>query len=89
MLRPLGYIDPIHPTYVCKLHKSLYGLKQAPQAQFERFSTQLLHLGFQASIADSSLFIRRQGKLLVYLLVYVGDIVLTGNNEQSQQTREN
>ena len=83
MLRPLGYIDPIHPTYVCKLHQSLYGLKQAPQAWFEIFSTQLLHLGFQASIADSSLFIRRQGKLLVYLLVYVGDIVLIGNNEQS------
>lgn len=55
MLQPPGYIDP-HPTYVCKLHKSLYGLKQAPQAWFERFSTQLLYLGFQALIVDSSLF---------------------------------
>ena len=30
MVQPPGYIDHVHPTYVCKLHKSLYGLKQAP-----------------------------------------------------------
>lgn len=82
MLQPPGYIDPIHPNYVYKLHKSLYGLKQAPRAWYERFSTQLIHLGFQASLANSSLFILRHGKLLVYLLVYVDDIVLTGNNPQ-------
>ena len=56
--------------------------KQAPRAWFERFSTELLHLGFQASLSDSSLFIFRQGPLVVYLLVYVDDIVLTGNNPQ-------
>ena len=39
-------------------------------------------MGFQASLADSSLFISRYGKLIVYLLVYVDDIVLTGNNPQ-------
>lgn len=37
-------------------------------------------MGFQASLADSSLFILRQDKILVYLLVYVDDIFLTGNN---------
>ena len=33
--QPLGYVDPSHPSYVCKLHKSLYGLKQAPRAWFD------------------------------------------------------
>ena len=42
----------------------------------------MLHLGFQASLSDSSLFIFRQGSLVVYLLVYVDDIVLTRNNPQ-------
>ena len=39
-------------------------------------------MGFQASLADSSLFFLRQVKLVLYLLVYVDDIVMTGNCPQ-------
>ena len=80
MVQPPGYVDPAHPNHVCRLLKSLYGLKQAPRAWFERFSTQLLHISFQASLADSFLFILKQGPHVVYLLIYVDDIVMTGNN---------
>lgn len=79
MVQPPGYVDPAFPNHVCHLQKSLYGLNSAHRARFERFSTHLLHLGFQASLADSSLFILRHGKFLVFLLVYVDDIVLTSN----------
>uniref|UniRef100_A0A2N9HIT4 Integrase catalytic domain-containing protein n=1 Tax=Fagus sylvatica TaxID=28930 RepID=A0A2N9HIT4_FAGSY len=79
MIQPQGYIDPIHPHYVCKLQKSIYGLKQAPRAWFESFTTQLFHLGFIASNADSSLFIYTENKIIAYLLLYVDDIVLTSN----------
>jgi transposase InsO family protein len=79
MTQPQGYIDPIHPHYVCKLQKSIYGLKQAPRAWFESFTTQLFHLGFIASNADSSLFIYTENKIIAYLLLYVDDIVLTSN----------
>ena len=27
MQQPPGYVDPVNPSYVCKLHQSLYGLK--------------------------------------------------------------
>lgn len=40
----------------------------------------MLNLGFHASLADSSLFIFRHGKILVYHFFYVDDIVLTENN---------
>jgi hypothetical protein len=55
MKQPLGFEDPSHPTFLCKLDKSLYGLKQAPGAWFSRLSGMLLKLGFHASQVDLSL----------------------------------
>ena len=80
MVQPQGYTDSTHPHHVCRLHKSIYGLKQAPKAWFESFTTQLLHLGFIASSADSSLFIYHHQQVIAYLLLYVDDIVLTSNS---------
>lgn len=77
MLQPPGFKDSSCPSYVCKLNKSLYGLKQAPQAWFELFTTYLLTLGFVASLADSSLFVRLEGTSCTYLLLYVDDIIIT------------
>uniref|UniRef100_A0A2N9FFT0 Reverse transcriptase Ty1/copia-type domain-containing protein n=1 Tax=Fagus sylvatica TaxID=28930 RepID=A0A2N9FFT0_FAGSY len=77
MVQPQGYIDSTHPHHVCRLHKSIYGLKQTPRAWFESFTTQLLHLGFIASTADSSLFIYHHQQVIAYLLLYVDDIMLT------------
>ena len=79
MQQPPGYVDSHYPSHVCKLHKSLYGLKQAPRAWFDRFTSQLLHLGFVASLADPSLFIYQSNHTTIYLLLYVDDIILTGN----------
>lgn len=38
MHQSLGFRDPAHHNYVCRLHKSLYGLKQAPRAWYHRFA---------------------------------------------------
>ena len=80
MHQPPGYVDHQFPHHVCRLHKSLYGLKQAPRAWFDRFHSQLLRLGFEASIEDSSLFVYHSHQLIIYLLVYVDDIIITGNS---------
>ncbi|PWA86467.1 gag/pol polyprotein [Artemisia annua] len=78
--QPPGFIDASKADHVCLLHKSLYGLKQAPRAWFERLSNTLHHLGFTGSKTDPSLFILNNGGTLVYVLVYVDDIIVTGNN---------
>lgn len=76
-------MDPSRPDHVCLLHKSLYGLKQAPRAWFQRLSSALISLGFRGSKTDPSLFIYSAHGTLLYMLVYVDDIILTGNNNKA------
>ncbi|KAJ0477853.1 putative RNA-directed DNA polymerase [Helianthus annuus] len=78
--QPPGFIDSQKPDHLCLLHKSLYGLKQAPRAWFNRLSGALLQLGFSGSKTDPSLFIYSHHGALLYMLVYIDDIILTGNN---------
>ncbi|XP_031120833.1 uncharacterized protein LOC116024069 [Ipomoea triloba] len=65
---------------VCKLRRSLYGLKQAPRAWFEKFRNTLLTFSFTQSQYDSSLFFHKTTTGMVFLLVYVDDIIITGND---------
>ncbi|CAL1375187.1 unnamed protein product [Linum trigynum] len=67
-------------TRVCRLHKSLYGLKQASQNWYHKFSAALLSLGFVQSHADHSLFIRKTSTSFVAALIYVDDVILTGDD---------
>lgn len=80
MKQPLGFKDPNHPTFVCKLHKALYGLRQAPRAWFSMFSGFLLQQGFIQSQADASLFTKKSPTGITLVLVYVDDILLTGSD---------
>lgn len=80
MEQPEGYVDKQHSGYVCKLIKSLYGLKQAPRAWYDKLKLALKGWGFRNSRADTSLFVFRKQKSVVLLIVYVDDILLTGND---------
>jgi histone deacetylase 1/2 len=77
--QPAGFNT--NPDLVCRLSKSLYGLKQAPRAWYMRLASFLGSMGFRPTRSDSSLFVLRQGKESVYLLLYVDDIVLTASSK--------
>lgn len=83
MEQPPGFIGSTHPDYVCMLNKALYDLKQASRAWFQRLSLFLLQQVFCCSQADTSLFVFHQGSCILYLLVYVYDIIVTCNHESS------
>ena len=57
-----------------------YELKQALRAQYTTPKNVILQLGFHNPKADFSLFIYNHDSNFCYLLVYVDDFVITGNN---------
>ncbi|CAM8975392.1 unnamed protein product [Rhodiola kirilowii] len=80
MRPPLGY--SISDGMVLRLRRSLYGLKQAPRAWFERFSFVVTAAGFTASDHDPALFIHTSTRGRTLLLLYVDDMLITGDDPQ-------
>lgn len=64
---------------VCRLSKALYILKQASGYWFLTVRGVLLSLGSSQSRADCSLFFRKSGTSVIYILIYVDDMLITGN----------
>ena len=67
---------------ICRLKKSLYGLKQASKQWHAKLSTTITKLGFVQSKSDYALFVHSKGSYFTALLVYVDDILITGNDSQ-------
>lgn len=81
MRQPPGFEDKENPQYVCKLHKAIYELKQAPRAWFDKFSSFLIEFGFLCNSSDVSLFVYQKNKSIIFLLLYVDDMLITGNDQ--------
>ncbi|GJU83533.1 retrovirus-related pol polyprotein from transposon TNT 1-94 [Tanacetum coccineum] len=73
--QPDGFVDKDNLNHVYKLKKALYGLKQAPRAWYDLFSKFLLSQEFSKGTMDPTLFIRRQGKDILMVQIYVDDII--------------
>ncbi|GJY55734.1 retrovirus-related pol polyprotein from transposon TNT 1-94 [Tanacetum coccineum] len=71
--QPDGFVDQDNPNHVYKLKKALYGLKQAPRAWYDLLSKFLLSQEFSKGTVDPTLYIRRQGKDLLLVQIYVDD----------------
>jgi hypothetical protein len=58
-------------------------LKQSPHAWDAKLSTALEALGFTRSLTDSSLYVRLNTNDNFMVLLYVDDLIITGNNSDS------
>ena len=81
-----GFIDSDNPHHVCKLRKAIYSLKQAPHAWYHELCQFLVASGFHNSHADTSLFVFNNNGTILYLLVYIDDIILIGKDVRAVQT---
>jgi hypothetical protein len=82
MQPPLEYSVP--EGMVCHLRRSLYGLKQAPCAWFQRFASVVTAAGFCTSTHDPTLFVHTSSHGRTLLLLYVDDMIITGDEGTSQ-----
>nr|GFB52417.1 retrovirus-related Pol polyprotein from transposon TNT 1-94 [Tanacetum cinerariifolium] len=77
-----GFVDKDNPNHVYKLKKALYGLKQAPHAWYDLLSKFLLSQEFSKGTVDPTLFIRRQGKDILLVEIYVDDIIFASTTPE-------
>jgi hypothetical protein len=77
-----GFVVKEKKELVCKLKKSLYGLKQSPRMWYKKFDTYMLGLGFTRNKEDHCVYFKFIGDHLIYLFVYVDDMLMIGNDKK-------
>ena len=80
MTQPEGFEDPENPRKVCKLEKSIYGLKQASRSWNLRFDEAIKRFDFVKSEEEPCVYKKFSGSSIVFLVLYVDDILLMGND---------
>ena len=85
MHQPEGFVYQRKEELVCKLKKSIYGLKQSPRCWNTTLDTYLKELGFTQTASDPCIYYRKTGGDMLYIGVYVDDIILGAKTEKQLQ----
>ncbi|GJR94337.1 retrotransposon protein, putative, ty1-copia subclass [Tanacetum coccineum] len=80
MVQPEGFVDPKHPNKVCELQRSIYGLKQASRSWNKRFDVEIKKISFTQNPDEPCVYLKASGSSVAFLILYVDDILLMGNN---------
>ena len=80
MMQPEGFIAKNQKHIVCKLKRSIYGLKQASRSWNIRFDQPIKSFDFKQNLDESCVYKRHQDKVVIFLVLYVDDILLIGND---------
>jgi hypothetical protein len=75
-----GFVDPKNARKVCWLMKSIYRLKQASRSWSLHFNEVVKSFGFSQNSKEPHFYKKTSGSALVFLILYVDDILLIGNN---------
>ncbi|KAJ9556962.1 hypothetical protein OSB04_011576 [Centaurea solstitialis] len=86
MEQPEGFEDPKNPNKVCKLLKSIYGLKQASRSWNLHFDERIKEFGFAKSEFEPCVYTKFSGSIVTFLVLYVDDILLIGNDVPTLQS---
>nr|GEU35191.1 uncharacterized mitochondrial protein AtMg00810-like [Tanacetum cinerariifolium] len=78
--QPPGFVSKHYPDHVYAFDKALYGLKQAPRAWYDVLLQFLIDSDFQKGSIDTTLFIKKKGKHIMLIQIYVDDIIFGSTN---------
>ncbi|GJU09836.1 retrotransposon protein, putative, ty1-copia subclass [Tanacetum coccineum] len=80
MVQPEGFVNTKFPNHVCKLKRSIYGLKQASRQWNKRFDNEIKKFGFSQNCDEPCVYMKASGSYVTFLILYVDDILIMGNN---------
>ncbi|GJU37351.1 retrotransposon protein, putative, ty1-copia subclass [Tanacetum coccineum] len=80
MEQPEGFVNPKYPNRVCKLKRSIYGLKQASREWNKRFDDEIKKFDFTQNRDEPCVYLKASGSNVTFLILYVDDILIMGNN---------
>ena len=80
MTQPDSFVILEHANKVCKLQRSIYGLKQASRSWNHRFDETIKEFDFIQNEDDSCVYKKVSGSALTFIVLYVDDILLIGND---------
>nr|GEU92521.1 hypothetical protein [Tanacetum cinerariifolium] len=86
MVQPEGFVDPKHPKKVCKLQRFIYGLKQASRSWNKRFNEEIKKFVFAQNVDEPCVYQKDSGSNVTFLILYVDEIIIMGNNISSLQS---
>ena len=86
MTQPEGFVGPKYPNRVCKLQRFIYGLKQASRSWNLRFDVAVKEFGFMKNEDEPCVYKKVSGSAIVFLILYVDEILLIGNDIPTLQS---
>ena len=78
MMQPEGFIAKNQEHMGCKLKRSIYGIEQASRSWNIRFNRAIKSFGFKQNLDEPCVYKRLQDKVVIFLVLYVDDILLVG-----------
>ncbi|GJR69678.1 retrotransposon protein, putative, ty1-copia subclass [Tanacetum coccineum] len=80
MEQPEGFVNLRYPNRVCKLKRSIYELKQASRQWNKRFDNEIKKFSFSQNRDEPCVYMKASGSYVTFLILYVDNILIMGNN---------
>ena len=80
MGQPIGFLSKEKEDKVCRLKRSIYVLKKSSRSWYIGLHGVITSFGLSMASEDHSVYVKKTIEGIIFLILYVNDILLAGNN---------